>query len=209
MGIISDFTNWFSNLISREPSTEEKMNQIQNEYERSLSEIRKGVADITTQKKKLELQLSELESSIQEQEEKARGVVKNDEEKARRILSRKAQNEKRANSLSSKIRELEDIRQTLIGKRKAISSEIQQIKTKRANMKAKKKAAKARSRVSETLSDIGDDDIESSLKRMQEEVDRLESRAEVYSSGRPTSPESDVEVEKNIERELEDMKQSN
>lgn len=209
MGIISDFSKWFSNLISREPSIEEKMNQIQNEYERSLSEIRKGVADITTQKKKLELQLSELESNIQEQEEKARAVVKDDEEEARRILSRKARNQKRANSLSSKIRELEDMRQTLIGKRKAISSEIREIKTKRANMKAKKKAAKARSRVSETLSDIGDEDIESSLNRMQKEVERLESRAEVYSSGKPTSPESDVKVEQNVEKELEEMKQSN
>lgn len=209
MGIISDFSKWFSNLISREPSIEEKMNQIQNEYERSLSEIRKGVADITTQKKKLELQLSELESNIQEQEEKARAVVKDDEEEARRILSRKARNQKRANSLSSKIRELEDMRQTLIGKRKAISSEIREIKTKRANMKAKKKAAKARSRVSETLSDIGDEDIESSLNRMQKEVERLESRAEVYSSGKPTSPESDVKVEQNVEKELEEMRQSN
>lgn len=200
MSIISDFASWFTNLISREPSTEEKIDQIQDEYEKSLSKIRRSVADITTEKKSLEMRRSEIESNIQDEKEKARDVMEDDEEEARRILKRRARNQERVESLSSKISELEDIRQRLIWKKEEISSNIQEIRTKRINMRARKKTTKARRKVSETLSDVSYNSIESSLESTQEYVDRLESRAEVHSSSTTTG------VEENIERELEDMR---
>lgn len=212
MGIISGFTQWLRNLVSSEPSPDEKMDRIQGEYEDSLSEIREGIADVTTHKKKLELRKSQLEDKIANQKDSARDAVKEDEQKARKILERRVRNEDRLERLIKRIDELEKIRRNLIDKKEKMSDELSQIRMMRTNMKAKRKAAEVRSRVSDTLSDTSGMDVEESLQEMQREVERLESRAEVYSaSGQTSEPTVDSTVSKNIEenveKELEEIKQ--
>jgi phage shock protein A len=212
MGIISGFTQWLRNLVSSEPSPDEKMGRIQEEYEDSLSEIREGIADVTTHMKKLELRKSKLENKVAEQKDSAKEAVKEDEKKARKILERRVRNEDRLERLAGRIDELESIRRNLIDKKEKMSDELSRIRMMRTDMKAKRKAAEVRSRVSDTLSDTSGMDVEESLKEMQREVERLESRAEVYSTtGQTSEPKVDSTVSKNIdeniEKELEEIKQ--
>jgi phage shock protein A len=206
--MISDLISWIQDIFTNEPSSQEKLEMAQNECRRKLQELKQAIADITTQKKKLELQKNRLEDELKEQRQKAEEKVnEGDESSAKRVIRHKKRNEARISDLEDQIRKMSQIQDDLTSQKTALEHELRDIKTTRSNIEARRKAAEAEMIASEALSDIDGGNVEETMQSLQRETERLESRAEVARKQPDSIFEDELEnSEEEVEKELEELK---
>ena len=206
--MLSDLVAWFQNLLTNEPSPQEKLDRAQRRCRDKLQELKQAIADITTQKKKLELQRDRLKEEIERQKRKAKVEVNDGRERsAKDILKHKKRNEDRLEELREQIRSMSEIQQNLTMQKDSLERELRDIKTTRSNMEARKKAAEAEMVASEAFSDVGNVNIDETMRELERKTDRLESRAEVARESPDTFLEEELETEdEEIEKELEELK---
>src|SRR5215211_650255 len=133
-----------------------------------LQNVKKGIADVVTSKKRLQLQVVKLDTQARQ------ALAQNREDLARTALERKQFAQTELQSLDTQVAELETQQAQLIDKEQKLRSKLEQFRTKKEVIKAQYSAAEAQVKISEAATGVGEEMADVGLA-MQRAVDKTES----------------------------------
>lgn len=195
-----------SKLLDRaeDPST-----MLDYSYEKQLEmlqNVKKGIADVVTAKKRMELQQQKLEKEVVKLEGQARQAVSaGREDLARTALERKTLAQQQLQSLDQQVVGLEAQQEKLIASEKRLSLKVESFRSQKEVIKAQYSAAEAQVRVNEAATGIGEEmaDVGLAIQRAQDKTEDMQARAaamdELVESGALDDLTSSTDV---LDREL-------
>ncbi len=145
-----------------------------------LQNIKRGVAEVTTSKKRLELQRAKLVQSSDKLEGQARdAIAANREDLARMALERKSAITSQIESLDQEIATLQGEQEKLIEAEKRLSTKVEVFRTRKETIKAQYSAAEAQVKISESVSGISEEmaDIGLSIERAEGKTEEMKARS--------------------------------
>ena len=145
-----------------------------------LQNVKKGIADVVTAKKRLQLQPQKLEQQVVKLDTQARqALAAGNEELARTALERKQFAQTELQSLDPQVAELEAQQQQLIDKEQKLRGKIEQFRTKKEVIKAQYSAAEAQVKISEAATGVGEEmaDVGLAMQRAQDKTETMRARA--------------------------------
>lgn len=176
----------------------------------ALQKVKRGVAEVATSKKRLELQKAKLEQNINKLNGQAREALKaNREDLARLALERKKQLEIEVEGLNQHIAELQKEQEKLTETEKRLSIKVEAFRTKKETIKAQYSAAEAQVKINEAVSGISEEmsDIGLAIQRAEEKTENMTARAAALDELQELGTLEDLAGSKDqIERELEKVK---
>jgi phage shock protein A len=185
MGLMSRTSNviraWISKLLDR---AEDPSVTLDYSYERQremLQKVKKGIADVVTAKKRLQLQTQKLELELPKLDEQARQALAADrEDLARAALERKTFAQQQLQSLDGQIEGLEQQQGKLSESEKRLAAKVEAFRTEKETIKAQYSAAEAQVRIGEAATGIGDEmaDTGLAIERARDKTDEMQARAE-------------------------------
>ena len=185
-------------------------------YERQmelLQQVRRGVADVATSKKRVELQQAQLEQSIQKLEGQARdAMAANREDLARTALERKKAAQSQLQSLDEQKTQLGAEQDKLILAEQRLTAKVEAFRTQKETIKAQYTAAEAEAKIGEAVSGISEEmgDIGMSMQRAQDKVQTMQARAGAIDELLDSGALADISApgHDSIDRELEKISAS-
>ena len=153
-------------------------------YERQLEllqNVKRGVVEVTTSKRRLQLQRAKLVQSTDKLEKQAKdAIVANREDLARLALERKAALQQQVEGIDREIVELEKQEEKLIASEKRLSTKVEIFKTRKESIKAQYSAAEAQVKINESLTGISEEmaDVGLALERAENKTEEMKARAE-------------------------------
>lgn len=145
-----------------------------------LQNVKRGVAEVTTSKKRLQLQREKLLLNIQKLEGQARDAVRSDrEDLARLALERKSAMASQIAGLDQEIAGLEKEQEKLVAAEQRLATKVEVFRTKKETIKAQYSAAEAQVKISESVSGISEEmaDIGNSIERAENKTDEMKARS--------------------------------
>jgi len=176
----------------------------------ALQKVKRGVADVTTSKKRLELQKAKLEQNIKKLTDQAKEALRlGREDLAKLALERKKQLELELVSLNQQILELQKEEEKLVATEKRLASKVESFRTKKETIKAQYSAAEAQVKINETISGISEEmsDVGLAIQRAEEKTEHMKARAAALDELQEIGTLEDLAGNKDqIERELEKVR---
>jgi len=180
----------FSKLLNRAENPTETLDYSYEQMLEQLQNVKRGVADVVTAKKRLELQTQKLEQNVVKLETQARqAVAANREDLARQALERKAVAQGQLQTLDDQVKSLAAQQEKLIESQQSLQTRIESFRSTKEVLKAQYSAAEAQVRVGEAATGIGQhmNDTGLAIQRAKDKTDELQARAsaidELTSSG--------------------------
>jgi phage shock protein A len=170
----------FSKLLNRAENPTETLDYSYEQMQTQLQNVKRGVADVVTSKKRLELQTQKLEQNVVKLEGQARqAVTAGREDLARAALERKAAAQQQLQSLDQQVQGLGDQQEKLIAAQQQLESRIEAFRSTKEVLKAQYSAAEAQVRVGEAATGIGKGmaDTGQAIQRAQDKTEELQARA--------------------------------
>ena len=176
-----------------------------------LSKVRRGVADVATSRKRVELQVNQLEqqaSKLQGQAEKAISVGR--EDLAREALTRRSAQSGQITDLTAQHAQLQGEEEKLTLAQQRLQAKVESFRTRKETIKATYTAAEAQTRINEAMSGIGEEmgDVGLAIQRAEDKTANMQARAgaidELIASG-ALDDASSINRGDDISRELEAM----
>ena len=169
-----------SKMLDRAEDPSETIEYSYQKQMELLQNVKKGVADVVTSKKRLQLQQQKLEGQVVKLDTQARQALsQGNEPLARTALERKqfAQNE--LQSLDQQVTELEAQQEGLIEKERQLRNKLEQFRTKKEVIKAQYSAAEASVKISEAATGVGEEmaDVGLAMQRAQDKTENMRARA--------------------------------
>jgi phage shock protein A len=170
----------FSKLLDR---AEDPTETLDYSYERQLEllqNVKRGVADVVTAKKRLELQTTQLEQSVVKLETQARqAVAAGREDLARQALERKAAVQQQLQGLDEQSKGLEAQQEKLISSQQQLQAKIEAFRSQKEVIKAQYSAAEAQVRIGEAATGIGEQmaDTGLAIQRAKDKTEQMQARA--------------------------------
>jgi phage shock protein A len=169
-----------SKLLDR---AEDPAETLDYSYERQLEllqNVKRGIADVVTAKKRLQLQETQLQQSIVKLESQARqAVAAGREDLARQALERKSGLQQQLQSLDQQSQGLEQQQEKLVASEKALSAKVEAFRTQKETIKAQYSAAEAQVRIGEAATGIGEQmaDTGLAIQRAKDKTEQMQARA--------------------------------
>lgn len=170
----------FSKLLDR---TEDPREVLDYSYQRQLEmlqKMRRGVADVATSRKRVELQMDQLEAAASRLEDQAREALgRNREDLAREALTRRATALSELEQLRTQRDQLEQQEQKLVDAAKRLETKVQAFRTRKETLKATYTAAEAQTEVNEAVSGLSEEmgDVGLAMQRAEDRVQEMQARA--------------------------------
>src|SRR5579871_3788077 len=169
-----------SKLLDRAEDPGETLDYSYQKQVEQLQNVKKGIADVVTAKKRLQMQESSLQQSLVKLDTQARQALsQNNEDLARAALERKNVAQTELQSLDTQVGELEDQQQKLTDSEKHLRSKIEAFRTKKEVIKAQYSAAEAQVRISEAATGVGEQmaDVGLAMQRALDKTENMKARA--------------------------------
>jgi phage shock protein A len=150
----------------------------------SLQNVKKGIADVVTAKKRLQMQSQKLEQSVVKLDTQARqALAAGNEDLARMALERKNVAQTELQSLDHQVSELEAQQQKLTDSEQKLRTKIEAFRTKKEVIKAQYSAAEAQVRISEAATGVGEQmaDVGLAMQRAVDKTEQMRARADAVS----------------------------
>src|SRR3954463_1154325 len=170
----------FSNLLNRAESPTETLDYSYEQMLQQLQNVKRGVADVVTAKKRLEIQTQQLEQSVVKLETQARQALgAGREDLARQALERKSAVQQQLQGLDAQVQQLEGQQEKLIAAERQMQTKIEAFRTQKEVMKAQYSAAEAQVRIGEAASGIGEQmaDTGMAIERARQKTESMQARA--------------------------------
>jgi len=170
----------WNKLLNRAENPQETLDYSYEQQLQLLQNMKRGVADVVTAKKRLELQAGKLEASVPKLESQARDALSHGrEDLARMALERKTAAQAQLQDLDRQVSELESQQQKLEANEKALATKIETFRSQKEVMKAQYSAAEASVRIGEASTGIGDQmaDAGAAIQRAREKTEEMQARA--------------------------------
>jgi phage shock protein A len=176
----SVFKAWYSKLLGRAEDPNVTLDYSYEQQREQLQKVKRGVADVVTAKKRLELQMTKLEQEVAKLEGQARQALSaGREDLARAALERKALAQQQLQQLDGQAADLEDQQQKLVEAEKRLASKVEAFRSQKEVIKAQYSAAEAQVRIGEAASGIGSEmaDTGLAIERAQDKTEQMQARA--------------------------------
>ena len=169
-----------SKLLDRAENPEETLDYSYEQQLVQLQNVKRGIADVTTAKKRLELE----DSSLQQQMAKLDGQAKEAlqagrEDLAREALARKASLQAQIDGLQQQEQQLAAQEQKLVEGEQALSAKVEAFRSQKEVIKAQYSAAEAEVKVGEAATGIGEhmQDVGLAIQRAKDKTEDMQARA--------------------------------
>jgi phage shock protein A len=184
MGIFSRFMNFLrirtSAALDKAEDPAQVMDYSYNKQLEQLQQLRRSIADVVTQEKRLELQQSQLlEKSNKIDTQAQQALLAGREDLARLALQRKETLVMQLNGYEQQIAQLRAQEERLVTMERNVSARVETFRTQKEMVKAQYNAAQAQVKVNETVTGISEEMSEMNLamQRAQEKVLNMQARA--------------------------------
>jgi phage shock protein A len=170
----------FSKLLDRAEDPSETLDYSYEQQLQLLQNVKRGVADVVTSKKRLQLQSQQLEQSLVKLETQARqALAAGREDLARAALERKSAAQQQLQGLDQQVQQLEAQQQKLVTSEKQLSAKIESFRSQKEVIKAQYSAAEAQVRIGEAATGIGEQmaDTGLAIQRAKDKTEQMTARA--------------------------------
>src|ERR1051325_6138091 len=170
-----------SKLLDRAEDPAETLDYSYQRQVEQLQNVKKGIADVVTAKKRLQMQESSLQQSVVKLDTQARQALsQGKEDLARTALERKNVAQTELQSLDTQVTELEQQQDKLIDSEKRLRAKIEAFRTKKEVIKAQYSAAEAQVRISEAATGVGEQmaDVGLAMQRAVDKTENMKARAD-------------------------------
>lgn len=175
-----------------------------------LQNVRRGVADVATSRKRVELQASKLNQEVDKLQNAAqRALESNREDLAREALSRKSGLQQQLTDLQTQHAQLQQEEEKLVRASSRLQAKVDSFRTRKETIKASYSAAEAQTRINEAFTGMSEEmsDVGLAIQRAEDKTLELQARAsavdELLASGAIEDPLSNGTDD--ITRELEQV----
>jgi phage shock protein A len=204
----------FSKLLNRAENPTETLDYSYEQMQEQLQNVKRGVADVVTAKKRLELQTQKLEQNVVKLETQARqAVAANREDLARQALERKAAAQQQLQGLDEQIKQLADQQEKLVAGQHTLETRIESFRSQKEVMKAQYSAAEAQVRIGEAATGIGRGmaDTGAAIQRAKDKTEELQARASAIDELTTTGALEDFTAgdQTQLDRELAQLSSTN
>ena len=170
-----------SKALDRAENPNETLDYSYEQQLRQLQNVKRGIADVTTAKKRLELQYASMQQQVDKLDGQARDALKaNREDLAREALTRKAAVQAQLGDIMAQGQQLEAQQQKLIDGEKTLESKVEAFRTQKEVIKAQYSAAEAQVRIGEAATGIGEhmQDVGLAVQRAKDKTEQMQARAD-------------------------------
>ena len=189
-----------------------------------LQKVRRGVADVATSRKRLELQMNQLQQSQTRLDKQARDALSaGREDLAREALTRKSGIGTQLADLETQYTNLQGEEEKLTLASQRLQAKVDSFRTRKETIKATYTAAEAQTRINEAFTGISEEmgDVGLAIQRAEDKTEQMKARAgaidELMASGAlddvVSGSRDDIQVEldrmgsnRDVDLELERMK---
>lgn len=175
-----------------------------------LNKLRRGIAEVVTAKKQLEMQKAKLWENIRTLEEQARRAIdQSREDLAKLALERKNANMLQLQPLDKQIVEMKAEQDKLEQTEKRLATKVEEFRSKKEVIKAQYSAADAQVRIKESVTGVSEEmaDVGMAMSRAEDKTEKMKAKAqaldEMMGSGvltDYTSNKSDDIIESELEK---------
>lgn len=169
-----------SKLLDRAEDPGETLDYSYEKQLELLQNVKRGIADVVTAKKRLQLQTGQLEQSIVKLDTQARqALASGREDLARAALERKSAIQQQLQGLDQQVQGLEAQQEKLVSSEKQLSAKIEAFRSQKEVIKAQYSAAEAQVRIGEAATGIGEQmaDTGLAIQRARDKTESMQARA--------------------------------
>jgi phage shock protein A len=184
MGMVSRMSTIVKSKINRVlDNAEDPRETLEYSYEKQremLQNVKRGVVEMVTAKRRLELQARKAEGNIAKLDSQARQAIEaGREDLARLALERKQATISELQGLGDQISALELEQEKLTHAEQRLQAKVQSFRTQKEVIKAQYSAAQAQVRIGSALSGISEEmgDVTMAVERAQTKTDNLQAKA--------------------------------
>jgi phage shock protein A len=179
------FKSKVNTVLDRAEDPRETLEYSYQKQVEQLQNIRRGIAEVVTSKKRLELQVSRLQQSVAQQDANARDAVRaNRDDLAQEALTRKQGLEAQVSQLGGQIDDLAREEARLTDLQQKLQAKVESFRTQKEVIKAQYSAAQAQVKIGEAFTGLGEDmaDVNMALQRATDKTEGLKARAAAIDS---------------------------
>jgi phage shock protein A len=175
-----------------------------------LQKVRRGVADVATSRKRVELQATQLQQQsdkLQSQAQQALSAGR--EDLAREALTRRAGLQQQIADLQTQHAQLQGEEEKLVLASKRLQAKVESFRTRKETVKATYSAAEAQTKINEAFSGISEEmgDVGMAIQRAEDKTATMQARAgavdELIASG--ALEDASAQPNDDISRELQQL----
>jgi len=189
-----------------------------------LQKVRRGVADVATSRKRVELQMNQVQQNTDKLDRQAReALAAGREDLAREALGRKASVQTQLTDLQTQYANLQGEEEKLTAASQRLQAKVDAFRVRKETIKATYTAAEAQTRINEVFTGISEEmsDVGLAIQRAEDKTEQMKARAgaidELMASGALNDalggPHDDIQAEldrmgatSGVDAELERMK---
>jgi phage shock protein A len=146
----------------------------------NLTRVRRGVADVATSRKRVELQMNQIQQQSTKLEDQARKALSmGRDDLARSALERKSATQSQLVDLQQQFAQLQGDEEKLTLYSQQVQAKLDAFRTQKETIKARYTAAEATTRINEAMSGISEDmgDIGMAIQRAEDKTLQMQARA--------------------------------
>jgi phage shock protein A len=196
-----------SKLLDRAEDPTETLDYSYEKQLELLQNVKRGIADVVTSKKRLQLQSTQLEQGLVKLETQARqALAQGREDLARAALERKSIVQSQLQGLDQQVAQLEAQQEKLVTSERQLSAKIEAFRSQKEVIKAQYSAAEAQVRIGEAATGIGEQmaDTGLAIQRARDKTETMQARAEAMDELIEAGTLEDFTSDKTkLDRELE------
>jgi phage shock protein A len=145
-----------------------------------LQKVRRGVADVATSRKRIELQIQNLAQQTDKLTEQAKAALAGGrEDLAREALTRKSGLQQQIADLQVQLAQLQDQEEKLVIASQQLQAKVDAFRTKKETIKATYSAAEAQTKINEAFAGISSElgDVGLAVQRAEDKTAQMQARA--------------------------------
>ena len=145
-----------------------------------LQKVRRGVADVATSRKRVELQMNQIQQQSNKLEKQARDALgAGREDLAREALTRRSSAQGQLNDLQTQYASLQAEEEKLTVASQRLQAKVDSFRTRKETIKATYTAAEAQTRINEAFSGISEEmgDVGMAIQRAEDKTAQMQARA--------------------------------
>jgi phage shock protein A len=170
-----------SKMLDRAEDPSETLEYSYQKQIELLQNVKKGIADVVTSKKRLQLQEEKYQQQVVKLDTQARqALAAGNEDLARVALERKNVVQTDLQSLDSQIGQLEQQQEQMTASEQKLRTKLEQFRSKKEVVKAQYSAAEAQVRISEAATGVGEEmaDVGLAMQRALDKTEDMKARAD-------------------------------
>jgi phage shock protein A len=184
MGMWQRFTLIFKSKANKVlDRAEDPRETLDYSYQRQvelLGKVRRGVVDVATSRKRVELQIGQLEQqSVKLQDQAQKAIAADREDLAREALTRKSGLTTQINSLRTQLAQLQGEEEKLTLAQQRLQAKVEEFRTRKETIKATYTAAEAQTKINEAMTGLGGElgDVGAAIQRAEDKTAQMQARA--------------------------------